>query len=235
MNDKVTTVHAQAAERPPQSTKGGKAEEIASRIEADINAGLLVTGSWLKQINLEKRYGCSRIDVRQALESLTARRLVHRIPNRGYYVSEFNERRLRDVAEVRVILEVAAVDDIIDRATPASVYELGDLAEAFNIAINKGDRIDQNNANLAFHGAMLELCTNRELVRSIMDLRRSVPVPVQKIWTSEARVRNAADEHLLMVKAIERRDRPFLRRLVANHIAYYEPAEWLDRHEWKLS
>ncbi|MEM8590869.1 MAG: GntR family transcriptional regulator, partial [Pseudomonadota bacterium] len=78
MNDKVTTVDAQAAERPPLSAKGGKADEIASRIEADINAGLLATGSWLKQINLEKRYGCSRIDVRQALESLTARRLVHR-------------------------------------------------------------------------------------------------------------------------------------------------------------
>jgi len=85
-----------------------------------------------------------------------------------------------------------------------------------------GDRIDQNNANLAFHGAMLDLCPNRELVRSIMDLRRSVPVPVQTIWTSEIRLRNAAHEHLLMVRAIERRDRPALKRLVANHVAYYE-------------
>jgi len=229
-NEKLAPQRSRSIDTPRPTTKGGgKSDEIANRVEADINAGLLVTGSWLKQIHLEKRYGCSRIDVRQALESLAARRLVRHIPNRGYYVSEFNERRLRDVAEVRVILEVAAVDDIIDRATAASIYALGDLAEAFSMSLTTGDRIDQNRANQAFHETMLELCTNRELVKSIMDLRRSVPVPVQKIWTSETRVRNAAHDHHLMVKAIERRDRPFLRRLVANHVAYYEQSEWSDR------
>ncbi len=223
MDDKVTPLHPQPADGLAQlQGVASKSDDIADRIETDINSGLLPTGSWLKQINLEKRYGCTRIDVRQALERLAARRLVRHIPNRGYYVSEFNEKRLRDVAETRVVLEVAAVDDIIDRATAATAYRLSDLAEAFNMSLAKGDRIDQNNANLAFHSAMLDLCPNRELVRSIMDLRRSVPVPVQKIWTSETRLRNAADEHLLMVKAIERRDRPVLRRLVANHVAYYD-------------
>ena len=217
-----TVRHWPQDQRSAPVADSAKSDDIADRIEADINAGFLATGSWLKQISLEKRYGCARIDVRQALERLAARRLVRHIPNRGYFVSEFNERRLRDVIEVRVILEVAAVDDVIDRATDATVYALSDLAEGFNIAIAKGDRIDQNNANLAFHEAMLELCQNREMVKLIMDLRRSVPVPLQKIWTSENRLKNAAREHLLMVKAIDRRDRPLLRRLVANHIAYQE-------------
>jgi len=103
VDKKVTLLRQWPAEPAGSTVDTVRPDDIAERIEIDINKGLLGTGSWLKQIQLEKRYGCSRIDVRQALERLAARRLVRHIPNRGYYVSEFNEQRLRDVAETRVI------------------------------------------------------------------------------------------------------------------------------------
>src|SRR5215471_16120101 len=81
-----------------------EAGDVATRIERDINIGALSPGAWLKQIDLERRYGATRLDVRQALDALVARRLVAHVPNRGYHVREFDQRSISDIYEVRAIL-----------------------------------------------------------------------------------------------------------------------------------
>src|SRR3546814_8626773 len=72
-------------------------KEIAERIERDIHVGTLAPGAWLKQVDLEERYGCTRIDLRQALDRLVTRQLVRHTPNRGYRVDEFEPRKVEEL------------------------------------------------------------------------------------------------------------------------------------------
>ena len=54
-----------------RSAKGG--DTIAEAITEDIKSGHFGNGTWLKQVDLEARYQCTRGDVRRALEKLAVK------------------------------------------------------------------------------------------------------------------------------------------------------------------
>src|SRR5262249_16247142 len=147
---------------------------LITRIERDINIGALSPGAWLKQIDLERRYGATRLDVRQALDALVARRLVTHVPNRGYHVREFDQRQISDIYEVRAILESAAAEHVVAQVTDERLRALTRCAETFESATAHGTLLDQNEANIAFHHELLAMCPNRELVELIMDMRQRI-------------------------------------------------------------
>jgi len=82
---------------------------VADHIARDVRSGAFVPGMWLKQIDLEQRYGCGRPEVRRALDYLAQKRLVQHVPNRGYHVFLPDGDRTAHILELRVILETAAV------------------------------------------------------------------------------------------------------------------------------
>src|SRR5215212_2824201 len=104
---------------------------ISAAISADISSGLLGNGAWLKQIDIETRYRCTRTDARRALEALAIKGRIQRIPQRGYYVSIVDEGQRRELVEVRVLLETAMVPSIVERATRKDIADLRRLATAF--------------------------------------------------------------------------------------------------------
>src|SRR5260221_785859 len=72
------------------------AEAISAAIAADIGLGVLGNGAWLKQIDVESRYRCTRADARRALEALAIKGIVQRIPHRGHYVPMIDETPRRE-------------------------------------------------------------------------------------------------------------------------------------------
>src|SRR5215468_5428832 len=110
---------------PPRIT------ELTERLARDILTGTFGLEGWLKQSELERRYGCSRMEVRRALDHLALRRLVRHEPNRGYRVYRPDERQMADLLTVRVILETAAADLTIGRVGAGQLAELRRLAADF--------------------------------------------------------------------------------------------------------
>ncbi len=106
--------------------------DVTDLILQDILGGLLPPGTWLKQIDLEKRYGCTRPEVRRALDRLAQKRLVEHVPNRGYHVYEPDGRRAAEVSDIRVILETAIASEIVQNASPESIRKLRALAKRFD-------------------------------------------------------------------------------------------------------
>jgi DNA-binding GntR family transcriptional regulator len=192
--------------------------DVAARIEQDINIGVLSPGAWLKQIDLERRYDATRLDVRQALDTLVLKRLVTHVPNRGYHVSEFDRRQIDEIFEVRAILEIAAAEQLIAHATDASLQVLKRRAKEFEDATYHGTMVEQNETNKAFHRELLTLCPNRELVELIMDMRQRIPIAVQRLWNSQARMVKSVRDHALMLDAIAQRDVHRLKAITADHI-----------------
>src|SRR4029450_8270684 len=124
--------------KPRKPTSKG-ADAIAAAIAFDIGSGLLANGAWLKQIDIETRYRCTRTDARRALEALAIKGRIQRIPQRGYYVSIVDEGQRRELVEVRVLLETAMVPSIVERATRKDIADLRRLATAFAAAARQGD------------------------------------------------------------------------------------------------
>jgi DNA-binding GntR family transcriptional regulator len=192
--------------------------DVTDLVLQDILAGVLLPGTWLKQIDLERRYNCTRPEVRRALDRLAQKRLVEHVPNRGYHVYEPDGRRAREVSEIRIILETAIAGTIIQNALPADIASLRRLAEHFDFMVLNGTMLELYEANLAFHRQLLALGGNQELVDLITEIRqRTSSAPVSQ-WRTRARVEQSGREHHLMIKAIEAGDAEHLKELVRQHI-----------------
>lgn len=205
-------------------TGGPGGEAVETAMAQDIQSGLLAAGSWLKQIDLERRYGCSRNDIRRALDKLTTRRLVQHIPERGYYVCMPDDRRKQELREIRVILEAAMVDFLLEAATPEAVAELRRLAQRFADAAVTGTHLERYETNREFHVYLTGLCRNRELASLIIDLRGHLPATPLMQWHNQARIEQSSSEHFAMVEALAARDAARLKALLSAHIRQPEPA-----------
>ncbi|KLK89690.1 transcriptional regulator [Microvirga vignae] len=191
---------------------------LADLIARDVRSGFFAPGMWLKQIDLEQRYGYGRPDVRRALEYLAQKRLVQHVPNRGYHVFLPDGEQTAHILELRIILETAAVDSIVTRATPAAIERIRDLAQQFDDAILNGTVLDQYEANLAFHRELLGLCSNPELLNLVTDLRSRTSSALAGQWSTRARVEQSSREHHAMIEALSARDAPRLKEIIALHI-----------------
>jgi DNA-binding GntR family transcriptional regulator len=192
--------------------------DLADRIALDIRAGVYGREGWMKQIDLERRYLATRLEVRRALDKLVDRRIVRHLENRGYHVHLPDERQDAELREVRIILECAAVESVIAAVDKSFVTELRRLAKRFADLAVTGSLLEQYEANIEFHSRFLSRCDNRELVALISDLRDCGPaIPAQQ-WNTRLAIETSAAEHFDMITALAAPDLPRLRKIVATHI-----------------
>jgi DNA-binding GntR family transcriptional regulator len=207
----------------PAAPPADPVRALETAIAEDIHAGLLAPGLWLKQILLQERYGHSRGDVRRVLDRLVAQRLVEHVPNYGHRVQQLDPRRLEELRQVRLILEVAAAELVPLPAEAEVLARLRGLADAFSEAAEHRSILDQNEANLAFHAGLLELCPNRELARQVMETRLRMPAAPLTQWGRQGWVADSARQHHAMVDALAEGDAPGFRALVRAHIRMPPP------------
>ena len=209
---------------PKKKTARG-AEAVSAALAADIASGQLGNGAWLKQIDIEARYRCTRADARRALEALAIKGVVQRIPQRGYYVTVIDEESRCELVEVRVLLETGTVPGIVERATKKDVRDLRRLAADFASAVKQGDIAARYATNRAFHVRFTELCANHELAKLALAVRGDLPTTRIVQWRSQARIEQSAREHMLMIDALADRDVARLTDLIALHIRQPETLE----------
>ncbi|QRM34270.1 GntR family transcriptional regulator [Microvirga sp. VF16] len=193
-------------------------DSLVDTMARDIQAGVFTPGTWLKQIDLENRYGATRMDIRRALDQLALKRLVRHVPNRGYHVHALDNRQADEIRDIRVILETAAAESMVENAGAADVKDLRRLATRFDELILTGTILEQYEANIAFHVRLLKLCSNQELVNLIMELRGRGPSAPATQWKTRARIEQSGREHFMMIDALEARDATALRRVLTAHI-----------------
>lgn len=199
--------------------------DLVNRIAVDIQSGVFGPGTWLKQIDLEARYKCTRINLRRVLDQLVVKRLVQHVPNRGYHVYASDPRRHAELQDIRVALEVRAAELIMASVTPADLRDLRALAQRFDDLLHDGTVFEQYDANIAFHKRLLDNCTNRELAALVMEIRWRGPSAPLFEWKTRARMEQSSREHFAMVEALKGRQLARLQKLIAAHIRQTESAD----------
>lgn len=205
------------AHKPASGSSASRARQLAVLIEKDISTGRLSAGSWLKQVDLEVQYGASRLDIRQALDRLEEKGFVKLEANRGYRVETFDKQRFRNVVTIRAVLEVAAAEEVLKHIDEAGLERLEREADGFAQAVAAGTVVAQEEANYAFHGAMLAYCPNRDLVSMIFDLRSRVPVTLTREKNTAALLARTVRDHYEIVERLRERDAAGLATIVRKH------------------
>jgi DNA-binding GntR family transcriptional regulator len=191
---------------------------LAVEISAAIQHGEYRPGEWLRQIDLETRFGSTRFDVRTALEELTLRRTIEHVPNRGYRVASIDDETIANINKVRIILESATAPEIVTRANAETIGRLRDIAQSFTLAVQSGSEDELSRINRQFHEILFGLCGNPVLEEMIWALRDRSRIGTRTVWKSHQALLQSERDHHAIIAAIEQRDTAKLVGLISNHI-----------------
>ncbi|WP_051819292.1 GntR family transcriptional regulator [Streptomyces sp. NRRL S-920] len=195
--------------------------QILDALRAALVGGELTPGEVYSAPVLGERFGVSATPVREAMQQLEIEGAVEVVPNRGFRVVERGARELGELAEVRALIEVPVMLRLARTVPTARWSELLPLAEATVTAAAGGDLARYAEADRAFHGAMLSLAGNRQLVQVAQDLHRRAQWPLVSGPVSARRADLVADaaEHMSLLEALIARDIPVVSTLVSEHFA----------------
>ena len=97
---------------------------IYKKIRRAIIMGNLPSGERLNVEAIAQEYNTSVTPIRDALQMLSHEGLVVIKPRSGYFVESITLKQLRDLLDVRRILELSAVERAALRITPEQIQEL---------------------------------------------------------------------------------------------------------------
>lgn len=153
-----------AASRGEDDTR---AASIARVLGERIIRGELAPGTALRQEAVARDFDASHVPVREAFRRLEAQGLLERLPRRGVRVAAASAAELREIAEMRALLESLALRHAAPHLTP----EILAAAEAASReAEQAADVAAFEAANRRFHRLLLEPCGMRRLLAVIDDL-----------------------------------------------------------------
>ena len=192
-------------------------EEVAELLRQRIFQRELEPGSWIDELKIAEEYGISRTPLREALKVLAAEGLVTMKVRRGAYVTEVNEKDLRDVYHLLSLLESDAAGVVAERASAAELRELQTLHAELESAVD--DRETFFAINGRFHMRILEISDNRWRSQMVADLRKVMKLNRHNSLLKQGRIEDSLNEHRAILAAMVARDASATARAMQAHFA----------------
>jgi DNA-binding GntR family transcriptional regulator len=129
----------------------------------EIVSGRIAPGTKLVEQALANRLGTSRIPVRDALIELEKEGLVANRGN-GHYVIELTEQDVRELNQVRLSLELLAVELATQNTSPSTRAILTAQLEQMRAAMSRNDRPAIVESDVGLHTLIWQQAGNRHLL-----------------------------------------------------------------------
>jgi DNA-binding GntR family transcriptional regulator len=176
-------------------------ETIASELRGELMAGVLRPGTDLSQVELAQRFGVSRIPVRDALRILAGEGLVEIEANRGAKTISLTPDEVREIYDLRILLECDCLQRAAAVMTPADLEEIDRVRLKSNLDAGGPAWAD---GDWAFHRAIYALAGRRRQLAMIEALRRTCVLFVSAYATMPSKKPRWLGEHEAMVKHLRK-------------------------------
>ncbi|NJQ01971.1 GntR family transcriptional regulator [Streptomyces zingiberis] len=202
---------------------GGRipAGAVRRAIRDDIVSGVYPFGSRLTEEQLARRYGVSRVPVREALRALESEGFVTTRRHAGACVAEPTDDEAADLLEVRALLEPLVAARAARRRTEAHVKVLRGLVTLGRKRADRGLPPDLRSLDTWFHETLAQAAGSPTLVALLTQVRRKIawvyadprPPATADLWSERGAI----------VDAVARGDAGRARGLMAAHLDLVEP------------
>lgn len=191
---------------------------VFNKIREDILSGKYEKNEELKEMAIGAELGVSRTPVREALRQLELEGLVKIIPNKGAYVIGITLKDVKDIYEIRSLLEGLCArwaTENADEKTIAQLEEILELAEFYEDKDNTEQNIELDNK---FHDIIYNIANSKMLKHTLTDYHHYLERMRKMTLSSKERVKHSNMEHRAIVEAMKSSDSAKAERLANQHI-----------------
>jgi DNA-binding GntR family transcriptional regulator len=191
------------------------ARSVCTAIRDDIVSGIFPRGSRLTEEVLARRYGVSRVPVREALRTLESEGFVTTRRHAGACVAEPTAQEAADLLEVRTLLEPLGAARAAVRRSEAHLKVLRGLVRLGQERSRRAEGEDLTALGGWFHETLAQASASPGLITLLTQLKHKTAW----MYVAERPARPAERwaEHGAIVDAVARRDAARARALTALH------------------
>jgi DNA-binding GntR family transcriptional regulator len=191
---------------------------IFEKLQQTIFSGKFKSGERITEKEIADELSVSRTPVREALYRLASTGLIKIIPHRGFLISKWSFKEIRDVMEIRIALEMLAVRLAIKRILPEEIKELKDLIIKMDKAVSKGDIKKVSHFNTEFHNKIVFASKNKELLDVMEPIKNKIHhFRIISISTPN-RLEESHKEHKDILNALISKNAELAQKLMYQHI-----------------
>ena len=175
---------------------------VFKTLRQGILTGELKPGERLMEIHLAQKLGVSRTPIREAIRMLELEGLVTMVPRKGAEVARISEDDLKDVLEVRKVLESLATRLACERITEEQKIMLSNAADEFVKATSSGDATAIAQADVRFHDEIINASGNKRLAQMINNLAERIYRYRLEYIKDEKNHKRLIEEHAFIMKNV---------------------------------
>jgi DNA-binding GntR family transcriptional regulator len=195
---------------------------VYERLRDEIVSGSLSPGEQLVEARIADDLGVSKTPVREALIRLQRDGLVEIEPYRGARVLEPSADDVREILELRSLLECDIARDLATRRPTAVIEALEASVAESKDALAAGDTDRLLDSLTAFSDLMAEACGNNRMAKLLDDLRSVLLLIGSTSLRAPGREKRSIAEHEAILSAIRAGDGDAAARATAAHISSIE-------------
>lgn len=144
-------------------------DQIAASLRRAVRERVLAPGEALNQDELARRYGVSRIPLREALRTLVGEGLIIMQPGLGAVVTELQAAEVSELYGLRLSLEPGLALPVTKNVRRADIDQLAAMVAEMR-ALGPQQSEEWSNLNYAFKRRLYELSEQRHVVRLVVQV-----------------------------------------------------------------
>jgi len=193
-------------------------DRIGKSLSAAITSGELAPGTLVSVPTLASQFDVSATPVREAMLDLEQRGFVEPVRNKGFRVIELSEQDLRELIELRGLLEAPAMRSLAGTIPVEAMPHWRALADQIAICAEQADLSGYLESDRDFHLGLLRLHGNGRLVHLVAELRAQTRMVHLSKMSQNRELTEAAREHHLILDLLERGEGEPLQELIVRHL-----------------
>ena len=213
-------VRISPALRQAPALAGSLADQVYQRIKDELFDFRLLPGDRFTEAELALRLAVSRTPVRLGLARLEREGFVLPSPRSGWQVRPFDFERFEALYDVRVVLELAAVERLCAREHMDESGLLGALTDVWLVPPAQRILDGRMVAELdeAFHCSLVAAAGNAEMALIHREVTEKIRIVRRLDFTKEFRVDATYEEHGAILRAVLARRGEAAGRMLRGHI-----------------
>ncbi len=179
---------------------------IYEHVKNWIIEGKLLPLEKISDVEIAEYFSVSRTPVREAFKLLEMQRLIQSFPGRSTIVTEIQTDNIEECYLPLAELQRLAVTLAVEKITESDIERLRTLNEKFKAEASGDDPMRILNADIEFHGYILEIAGNQYIMDFSDTLISHILRLEYKLFKDIGYMEESVREHEKIIEAFEMRD-----------------------------